>query len=88
MEHDVGLAEGFGAEDLLLGGEGGAPGQYGNPSGGGKGGQKGSVGGNGGDAGMAGGSAARPGGGEGFAIRTNGIDITLTNEGDMRGQIG
>lgn len=74
--------------NATFGGEGGAAGQYGTPSGGGKGGQKGSIGGDGGNAGMAGGSAARAGGGEGFAIRTNGIDVTLTNEGDMRGQIG
>lgn len=66
----------------------GNQGYYGTPAGGGKGGQRGNAGGNGGNAAMPGQSLNRVGGGEGFAIRTNGNDVALDNRGDLRGQIG
>ncbi|MFT4074351.1 MAG: hypothetical protein QM647_02385 [Asticcacaulis sp.] len=66
----------------------GNQGYYGTPGGGGRGGQRGNTGGDGGNAAMPGQSLNRVGGGEGFAIRTNGNDVVLDNRGDLRGQIG
>ena len=63
-------------------------GYYGTIAGGGKGGQRGTPGGDGGNAGQSGQSLNRLGGGEGFAIRTNGLPVALDNAGDLRGQIG
>jgi hypothetical protein len=63
-------------------------GYYGTPGGGGKGGQRGNSGGDGGNTAMPGQSLNRVGGGEGFAIRTNGNDVVLDNRGDLRGQVG
>jgi len=63
-------------------------GYYGTIGGGGKGGQRGNAGGDGGNTGQPGQSLNRMGGGEGFAIRTNDLPVTLDNKGDLRGQIG
>jgi hypothetical protein len=63
-------------------------GYYGTIGGGGKGGQRGNAGGDGGNTGQPGQSLNRTGGGEGFAIRTNGQNVILDNKGDLRGQVG
>ncbi len=66
----------------------GNQGYYGTIGGGSKGGQRGAPGGDGGNTGQPGQSLSRVGGGEGFAIRTNGNDVVLDNKGDLRGQAG